>query len=411
MPTDRQGKSGGKLSDKQQRQVVVTGMGVVSPIGSGVERFWAALCAGTTGIRPISRFDTTGFPHTRGGEVPGFHTEDGDADIGTRFMLAAAAEALSCAGLTATERLLPEAGVVVATNFGGIQAGEPLLAGTGTVPLVDAFQEYGFQACADRVAELASCAGPRIALSLSCASGAAAIGLGMQLIRSGRASLVLAGGYDGLSRFAWSGLSALRTMTKDEIRPFDLNRAGTIFSEGAGALVLEDEAHARDRGAPLLARALGYGLNNNAHHLTAPAREGAGSAAVMQMAIDDAGIGSGDIGHVNTHGTGTKHNDVTETQAIKTVFGEAAAGIPITSVKSATGHMMGAAGTVEAIASILSIRDGVIPPTMNGSEPDPDCDLDCVRETCRHVALATVLSNSAGIGGCNGAVVFSAPAN
>jgi 3-oxoacyl-[acyl-carrier-protein] synthase II len=219
----------------------------------------------------------------------------------------------------------------------------------------------------------------------------------------------LTGGYDALSRFAWSGLSVLRTMTRDAVRPFDRNRDGTIFSEGAGALVVEEYGHAVGRGARIHAEVAGFGLNNNAFHMTAPAKEGAGSADVMRMALADAGMAPEEIDHINAHGTGTKPNDVTETQAIKAVFGGHASRMPVTSIKSTIGHMMGAAGSVEAIASILTMRDGVIPPTTNYVEPDPECDLDYVVNVKRTAGVRAVLSNSAGIGGCNAAVIFRKP--
>jgi len=196
-------------------------------------------------------------------------------------------------------------------------------------------------------------------------------------------------------------------MTKDAVRPFDRHRDGTIFSEGAGALVVEELSHARRRKAPIHAIVRGYACNNNAFHLTAPAKEGAGSAAVMRLALEDADLPPEAVDHINAHGTGTKPNDVTETQAIKTVFGPHAYRIPVTSIKSMTGHMMGAAGSVEAIASVLTLRDGIIPPTINFRERDPDCDLDYVVNTARRCPVTTVLSNSAGIGGCNAAVILS----
>jgi len=201
----------------------------------------------------------------------------------------------------------------------------------------------------------------------------------------------------------------LRTMSREAVRPFDKNRDGTIFSEGAGALVVEEYEHAKRRGAPIVAELAGYGLNNNAFHMTAPAKEGAGSAAVMRMALADAGLRPDEVDHINAHGTGTKPNDVTETQAIKAVFGDHAGRMPVTSIKGSIGHLMGAAGSVEAIASILSLRDGLIPPTMNFREADPECDLDYVFHAPRTAAIKTVLSNSAGIGGCNAAVILRKP--
>ncbi len=391
------------------KTIVVTGIGAVSPFGIGVPRLWTALCKGESAIRDLTRFDVKDFAYTRGGEIHAFDLpkdcgSTGTAfDLATQFMLTAAAEALRDGGPDPAET-----GVVLSTNFGGINSGERLIAdqlGKGTAQPSD-FSESLFQSCADHVAKQWHLGGPRFVLSLSCASGTAAIGYGMDLIRHGHAKAVLTGGYDALSRFAWSGLSALRTMTKDALRPFDKNRSGTLFSEGAGALLIEDAESAHARGATIYAEVAGYGANNNAFHMTAPAREGAGSAAVMRMALNDARMLPDEIDHINAHGTGTKPNDVTETQAVKTVFGAHAYAMPITSIKSSSGHMLGAAGSIEAIASILSIKDSVIPPTTNYRDPDPECDLPCVANVKKNMALRSVLSNSAGIGGCNAAVIF-----
>ncbi|MCX7591769.1 MAG: beta-ketoacyl-[acyl-carrier-protein] synthase family protein [Kiritimatiellae bacterium] len=402
---------------KDRLRIAVTGMGIVSPLGCDVASFWDALCHGSYGIRPITRFDTSGFSYTAGGEITNFVLPDElakahkDADLGTQFMLTAALEALRDADLDTANGVADEFGVVVSTNFGGIISGEGLLALAGNCARRDPwnFREFAFQTCADRVAHHWQLAGPRVSLSLSCASGTAALAYGAELIRARRAKIVLTGGYDTLSRFAWSGLCALRTMTKDRVRPFDRSRDGTIFSEGAGALIVEEMEHARSRGARIHAELLGFDCNNNAFHMTAPAKEGAGSAAVMRGALTDAGLSPAAVDHINAHGTGTKPNDVTETQAIRNVFGTDADRIPVTSIKSMTGHMMGAAGSAEAIASILTIRDGGIPPTINYREPDPECNLDYVVNTARRYPVKIVLSNSAGIGGCNAAVILAEP--
>ena len=395
-------------------RIVITGMGVVSPVGSGLEAFWDSLCKGASGIGEITRFDTDGFKLTRAGEVKGFRLPDGlpahlaNRDIALQFMAAAAEQAVKDSGLSEATVSSTDVGVVLSTNFGAAGSVEQFLASPddeGTAHGGDAMQQ-SFQSCADIVADIWQFAGPRSVLSLSCASGTAALAYGADLIRSGRAQAIVTGGFDGLSKYAWSGLSALRTMTKDEIRPFDKRRAGTIFSEGAGALVVEELEHARARGAKILAEVVGWGTNNNAFHLTAPSKQGAGSAEVMRMALSCSGINADEIDHVNAHGTGTAHNDVTETEAIKSVFGDHAGHMPITAIKSMTGHMMGAAGSVEAIAAIMSIRNGVIPPTINYGEPDPACDLDYVTNAKREASVRTALSNSAGIGGCNAAVIF-----
>ncbi len=392
-------------------RVVITGMGAVTPMGRGVPVFWDALLRGVCGMRELTRFDLTDFPFTRGGEVdlatlpplpPG-----PPIDLATHFAALAVEEAMQGAGLADANPSPSDTALVLATNFGGAASVEALLAAVAasTACPPGAFQAYDFQAAADYVAARWHLRGARTVLSLSCASGAAALGYGAGLIRAGRAKIVVTGGYDALSRFAWSGLGALRTMVKDAVRPFDRDRAGTMFSEGAGVLIIEEAEHAAHRGAPVLAELCGYGLNNNAYHMTAPAKRGAGTAAVMRLALVDAGLPPEAIDHINTHGTGTKPNDVTETEAIKDVFGAHAAQIPLTAIKSSTGHLMGAAGAVEAIASVLTIRDGVIPPTTNLRNRDPACDLDVVFDVKRPAAVRTVLSNSAGIGGCNAAVI------
>jgi 3-oxoacyl-[acyl-carrier-protein] synthase II len=398
-----------------RRRVVITGLGVVSPIGLGVERFWSALVGGLAGIRDITRFDTAGYAYSRGGEVPDFVFPDelcpagGMPDLAVQFLLVAAREALREAGVDVDRINRDAAGVAISTNFGGVGSVDGFLAEWPEGPAAGTarFGEYDFQRGADSVADLQDLRGPRGVLSLSCSSGTAAIGYAAGLVRSGRADLMVTGGYDALTRFCWSGLSALRTMSKDAVRPFDKGRDGTIFSEGAGVLVLESLEHARARGARIHAEVAGYGFNNNAHHMTAPDGDGAGSSRVMRMALDDAGIEPDRVDHVNTHGTGTRHNDSAETAAIKTVLGDRAARVPITANKSSIGHMMGAAGAAEAIASVLTIRDGVIPPTINYREPDPECNLDCVPNVKRKAAVSTVISNSAGIGGCNAAVVLA----
>ncbi len=394
-------------------RVVITGMGVVSPLGHGVDRLWAALCNGDDGIGSISRFDTTGFAFQQAGQINQMpplpaSIQAEQLDPANHFVLAAVDQAVNAAQLNVEPAIAADTGVVLSTNFGSSAAGERFLAAAaeGEKGTAVDFGALSFQHCAELVKNQYGLGRLGTVLSLSCTSGTAALGYGFDMIRAGHAKAIITGGYDALSRFAWSGLSVLRTMTKDKVRPFDKNRAGTIFSEGAGAIVVEDLAHAKARGATILAEVLGHALNNNAYHMTAPAKEGAGTAAVMAAALQDAGLEPDSIDHINAHGTGTKHNDVTETQAIKTVFGEHAYRIPITSIKSMLGHTMGATGSLEAIASVMSIRNNVIPPTTNFEEPDPECDLDYVTNEKRETEMKIVLSNSAGIGGCNAAVIL-----
>ncbi|OPZ30501.1 MAG: 3-oxoacyl-(acyl-carrier-protein) synthase 2 [Lentisphaerae bacterium ADurb.BinA184] len=397
--------------------VVVTGMGLVSPLGRGVPANWRALCAGESAIGDIRRFEAKDFASARAGEIAEFALPTALApaagcDLGTQFALVACAEALEDAGLGGDRgnhvELRARTALVLATNFGGAIRGEGILEGVAGVSAASAgdFSESLFMGAADHVARVFALGGPRTVLSLSCSSGTAAIGAALDLIRCSRATIALAGGYDTLSRFSWSGLCALRTLAADCVRPFDLNRSGTQFTEGAGVLVLEELGHALARGARVYAEVAGAATNNNAFHMTAPAREGAGSARVMRLALENAGLPPAAIDHINAHGTGTKPNDSTETQAVKAVFGEHARRLPVTSIKSSVGHMMGAAGSIEAVASILSIRDGLIPPTTHYETPDPECDLDVVANQARAARVTCVLSNSAGIGGCNAAAVF-----
>jgi len=256
------------------------------------------------------------------------------------------------------------------------------------------------------IAERWNLRGPATTLSLSCSSSAAATGLALDLIRAGRADVILAGGHDTISYSSLAGLSILRTITADEIRPFDKRRNGTIFGEGAAMVVLEELEHARARGAPISAELLGYGLNNNAYHLTAPDKGGEGLRHVLEAALRDAHVAADQLDYINAHGTGTPYHDVAETVAIKTALGDHAYRIPVSSIKAATGHIMAGAGALEAIATILAMRDGVVPPTLNYDEADPNCDLDYVPNEARAHRVKIAASVSSGIGGNNAAVVL-----
>lgn len=398
-------------------RIYITGMGVVSPLGNSVQAYWEALCAGKNGMRSLTRFDPAQYPFQRGGQVADDFFSSSlqsvlseQIDLATRFVFGAVEQAVGQAGLDEVEpqddRGSRPTAIILGTNFGGMASGERVLEEQAEGEMHTPFSEYWFQSAADHLAACFPCTGPRHVISLSCASGGAALAYGADLIRAGHADRVITAGYDALSRFAWSGLGALRTMTKDEVRPFDANRSGTIFSEGAACLVLERADVTEQRGADGLAELSGYAVNNNAFHMTAPSRGGAGSAQVMQDALTHAGIEPEKVDHINAHGTGTKPNDVTEAQAFYTVFGERAGRIPVTSIKSMTGHMMGAAASAEAVAAVQSLRDNTIPPTINVSEPDPECNVDVVTGSARECENRVVLSNSAGIGGCNAAVVL-----
>lgn len=384
-------------------------MGAVTPLGLSAPDTWAALLRGDNAITPLDLFDPGEIACTQAGQIRTFTPFPGlaDADRASGFAAAACLEALGQGfGPRAVEgaRCKVEGdgiALVAATNFGALDRGEQaLMPGSGQSALTDLAAGVG----AERIAAGLGLTGPRTTITLSCAAGAAGLAYAAGLIRHRRVQRVLVVGYDALSRFAWSGLCALRTMTRDRVRPFDLNRSGTIFSEGAAALLLESETVCRDRQA--LAELIGWGTNNNGFHITAPAPRGAGTAQAMRQALTRAGLPPKSIDHINAHGTGTKPNDSTESQAIADVFGHHAPCIPVTSVKASLGHMLGAAGTIEAIASICSLREGIIPATTNFETPDPECAVDLVANRPRHAPLSCVLSNSAGIGGCNAAVIF-----
>jgi 3-oxoacyl-[acyl-carrier-protein] synthase II len=386
------------------RRVAVTGMGVVSPLGNDIKAFWNALCAGKDGIGPISVCDLSGFAIQQGGEVtdislpPELAARICKDDRSQLMVVAAVKQAVDQAGMPNSAKTA----LVLATNFA---AAGTLDKDLGlTTPWTKG--DLGFATATDLVSDIWNLSGPRTTLSLSCSSGAGAIGYAADLIRSGRADYVIAGGYDTVSRFAWAGLSLLRTMTEDKIRPFDKNRSGTLFSEGAGVLVLESFESAKLRNSQILAELCGFGFNNNAYHMTAPPKDGQGIADAMAMALKGTGISPDMVDHVNTHGTGTQLNDLTETAAIKQVLGKHAYNVPITSIKSMTGHLMGAAGSVEAIASILTILNGKIPPTINLTTPDPECDLPIPTEMALDAEVKIVISNSSGIGGNNASLVF-----
>jgi len=390
-------------------EVAITGLGVVSPLANDVHTFWESLCAGACGIAPITRFDASPFRNNTGGEVKGFEPAASDAALARAYQYAARAvrDAWQDSGLTGSADLLG-AGIITATNFGAAELGQNLCETTiGRKPQIPrGAPQWQMNWITNRLAQELGLPGPRATISLSCTSGVAAIGAAADLIRCGRARAVIACGYDELSFYAFSGLSALRAMTPEVIRPFDKNRKGTIFSEGAGALVLEEKKSACDRGARIYATVLGHAMNNDAYHMTAPDKSGRGIISVMKNALADAHTDPGEIDHINAHGTGTRFNDKTETTAIKEIFGERARSIPVNSMKSMMGHCMGAAGALEAIGAALTARNGVIPPTVNLETADPECDLDYVPGRAREAEVKTLLCNSYGFGGTNAALVL-----
>ena len=400
------------------KRVVVTGLGVVTPLGQSVPVFWQRLCAGERGLRRISRFDPTGLRNELGGEVCDwrFDTESfGLAhapDLATQFLLQAAREAVGDAGLERRGTSpRPTVGAVLSTNFGGGEAWEEwcrVLRGqppAGTVP----FTEFAFHTALGHLRDVFGLEGPLSLLSIACASGAAAIGYALDLIRAGAAAAMLAGGHDALAPTPLSGLSTLHTITAEDIRPFSADRSGTLFGEGAAVLVLEELEHARARGAHVYAEVLGSWQNNNAYHLTAPDPGGAGMARVLESALADAGLPPEQLEYINAHGTGTRPHDAAETEAIKTVLGPHAYEIPVSSIKGAIAHLMGAAGAIEAIATVQTIATDVVPPTVNYREPDPECDLNIVPNVAQEASVQYAATISAGVGGSNACVVFGPP--
>jgi len=408
-------------------RVVVTGMGCVSPLGQNVETTWRALLAGTSGVAPITQFDASTFKTRFAAEVKDFDPEAllgrRDArrmDRVTQFAIVAAGEALSSSGLAIDDGNRGRIGVVLGTGIGGIGTllkGAQVLAERGPhwvspfmVPMM--LPDTG----AGQVAIHFGLRGPNLAVVTACATGTNAIGEAAEMIRRGAADAMVAGGSEAaIVPVALAGFNVMDAISirnddpERASRPFDRDRDGFVLGEGAAAIILESLDHARSRRASILAEVAGYGTTNDAYHMSAPLEDGAGASACMRLALADAGLAPTEIDYINAHGTSTRLNDASETSAIKTVFGELAYSIPISSTKSMTGHLLGAAGAVEAIFSVLALREGVIPPTINYQTPDPACDLDYVPNQSRPAKIRRALSNSFGFGGHNASVILSEP--
>jgi len=396
-----------------QRRVVVTGLGTLSALAAQVPQFWHRLVEGKRAIRRISRFYPVGLRNEKAGEVaqwsfqPEYFGLCVAPDEATQFLLLAADEAISDAGLSAAE--MTGTGAIVATNFGGAMAWERYVASVLNDELrVGAFDDFRFDSPLDHCVRNWALSGPTSLISSACASGTAAVGYGFDLIRRGCADLMLVGGCDCLAPSHLAGLSVLRTITAEDIRPFARGRSGTIFGEGAAVLVLEERSRAAARGADIYCEVIGSGQDNDAHHLTAPNESGDGIRRVLGRALDDARLAADKVDYINAHGTGTRYHDPAETTAIKAVLGEHAYQIGISSIKAAIGHLMGASGAVEAVATVKAIQEGVAPPTVNYDEPDPECDLDYIPNTARGMEISCAVNLSSGLGGTNAAVVFNA---
>ena len=411
-----------------ERRVVVTGMGALTPIGNDVAAFWDGLVNGRSGIGPITLFDTAKVASKIAGEVRGF---DADAvmpkkevrrnDRYVHFAWAATAEALRDAGLPnpiEEDALAWRTGCIIGSGIGGINTMirdivEATLEGIERIGpfLVTAMIP---DMAAGYVAIYANARGPNYATVSACSSANHAIGDSMNIIRRGDADVMIAGGAEaGIGEIpvaAFSSMRALSTKRNDDpqgaSRPFDAERDGFVMGDGAGILVLEALDHAKARGATIHAEVVGYGATDDASHITLPAPGGRGAVESMRVAIADAGLTTDDIGYINAHGTSTPPNDRSETAAIKTLFGERAYRIPVSSTKSMTGHLMGAGGGIEAIASIQAIKTGILPPTINQEHPDPECDLDYIPNEARQAEVEVAMSNSFGFGGHNATLVF-----
>jgi len=392
--------------------VLVTGLGVVSPFNpdGDRERFWESVCAGETAVGAIRSFDASSYPCRVAAEVPRDLLQGGRAadDPALRMAERAFERALEHAGIAAGIRAPRRAGIIVGTVLGGTTSGERYLrARAADAPgATEALAQYPLRATVAALAEKAGFAGPILTVSTACASGTDAIGLAYRRIASGSADVMVAGGVDAVCELSFSGFSALKALTSDRVRPFSRNRTGLALGEGAAFLVLEREESAKRRAATPLGVIAGYAARADAFHVTAPHRDGRGLAAAVKAVLQDGAVGADEIDYVSAHGTGTPYNDRMETQAMKVALGVRAQRVPISSVKGALGHAFGAAGAIEAAVCLLAIRDGIVPPTANLEEPDPECDLDFVPIRARELTVRTALSLSAGFGGQNAALLI-----
>jgi 3-oxoacyl-[acyl-carrier-protein] synthase II len=412
----------------ERRRVVITGLGSVNPLGIGVDAFWKSARDGVSGIGPITAFDASGLPVRFAGEVTDFDPENylpkreaRRMDRYDQFFYAAASEALADSGLSyaADSPEALRAGVIVGSGIGGVLAFQDsmdVLRKRGP----DRMSPFAIpQIISNMAAGLVSIGfnllGPNSATVTACAASANAIGDAAEMIRRGAADVMVAGGSEAaICEFAVAGFAqtkALSTRNDDPAtasRPFDAARDGFVLSEGAAVLVLEERQAAIARGAEIYGEFVGYGMSSDAYHITLPRPGGTGAARAMQAALDDAAIEASAIDYINAHGTSTPANDATETAAIKLIFGdEGAAAVPISSTKSMTGHLLGGAGAAESIICLLAIRDGVIPPTINYSTPDPECDLDYVPNEARLAPVGAAMTNSFGFGGHNVTLIYS----
>ena len=408
------------------RRVVVTGLGMVTPLGTGVQKNWKAVCAGKSGIGVITRFDASRFPCQLAGEATDFRSEDfldkkqlRRFDAFIHYAIASARMAMEDSGLKIDSDNEYRVGCLMGSGLGGLamlEQNHKILLEKGPsrispffIPGIIANMAPG------QIAIEFGAKGPNLSIETACAASSHAIGEAFRLIREGRADSMITGGAEAvITPLALGGFCSMRALTtrnnepEKASRPFDLERDGFVMGEGAGVLILEELSHALQRDADIYAEVGGYGLSGDAYHISAPEPNGAGAVSCMSLAVADAGLKPEDIDYINAHGTSTKLNDASENKAIKIVFGEHAYKLAISSTKSMTGHLLGGAGGIEAIYTVLTIKHGIIPPTINYKTPDPECDLDYVPNEVRKAEVRTALSNSFGFGGTNASMVFKA---
>jgi 3-oxoacyl-[acyl-carrier-protein] synthase II len=409
-----------------KRRVVITGLGMVTPLGTGVEKNWESLCAGKSVIGPVTKFDTTDFKSKIAAEVTDFNAADFMGkqhirrfDIFIHYGIASARMAMEDSGLKITPDNCKKIGCLTGSGLGGL-------------PMIESFHKILLEKGPERVSpffipgiipnmlpgQIAiefGAQGPNSSIETACAASSHAVGESFRFIQDGIADAMITGGSEavitplGFAGFcAMNALSTRNNEPQKASRPFDKDRDGFIMGEGSGILIIEELNHALERGAKIYAEIAGYGLSGDAYHISAPHPDGDGAVSCMSMAIESAGLKPEDVDYINAHGTSTQLNDLSETKAVKKLFGEHAYKLAISSTKSMTGHLLGGTGGVEAIYSALTIKNGIIPPTINYETPDPECDLDYVPNVARKAMVKVAMSNSFGFGGTNASVLFKA---
>lgn len=407
----------------EKRRVVVTGIGAVTPLGNDAETTWKNIVEGVSGIGPVTRLNADDFPAKVAAEVKEFNVENfidrKDArkmDRFTHYAVAASLMAVKDAELEITDENAPRVGVWIGSGIGGMETFEQQH---------ETFMNRGYRRVSPFFVPMMipDMATGQVSITLgargfnsctvtACATGTNSIGDAFKVIQRGDADVMVTGGAEApITKMSFAGFCANTALSTNHdpekaSRPFDKNRDGFVMGEGAGIVVLEELEHALARGAKIYAEIVGYGATGDAYHITAPAPEGEGGARAMKMALDDAGLAPEEVGYINAHGTSTEYNDKYETMAIKTVFGEQAYKLAVSSTKSMTGHLLGAAGGIEAIFTVLALKEGILPPTINLENPDPECDLDYVSNEARSQQVNAAISNSLGFGGHNATIAF-----